>query len=34
MTQEQRARKVPVSDLDVEATRKANADRGVEFRFP
>jgi len=30
----QRARKVPVSDLDVEATRKANADRSVEFRFP
>src|SRR5437879_226451 len=27
----QRARKVPVSDLDVEATRKANADRSVEF---
>ena len=31
---EQRARKLPVSDLDVEATRKFNADRGVEFRFP
>jgi len=31
---EQRARKLPVSDLDVEATRKFNADRGVDFRFP
>ncbi len=31
---EQRARKMPVSDLDVEATRKLNADRGVEFRIP
>src|SRR5256885_5807100 len=29
---EQRARKIPVSDLDVEATRKVNADRGVEVR--
>ena len=31
---EQRARKVSMSDLDVEATRKSNADRGVEFRTP
>jgi len=31
---EQRARKVSISDLDVEATRKLNADRGVEFRIP
>ncbi len=31
---EQRARKIPVADLDVEATRKLNADRGVEFGFP
>jgi len=31
---EQRARKIPVSDLDVEATRKVNAEHGVEFRFP
>src|SRR6266542_3376328 len=31
---EQRARKIPVSDLDVEATRSVNADRGVDFRFP
>ena len=28
---EQRARKVPLSDLDVEATRAVNEDRGVEF---
>ncbi len=31
---EQRAQKIPISDLDVEATRKVNADRGVEVRFP
>ena len=31
---EQRARKIPISDLDVEATRKANAGRGVEVRLP
>ncbi len=31
---EQRALKIGVSDLDVEATRKLNADRGVDFRFP
>lgn len=31
---EQRARKIPISDLDVEATRKVNADRGVEVRLP
>jgi hypothetical protein len=31
---EQRARKIPISDLDVEATRKANEDRGVEVRLP
>jgi hypothetical protein len=30
---EQRARKIPVSDLDVETTKKVNADRGVEFRL-
>jgi len=34
MLTEQRARRVPISDLDVEATRKLNADRGVEFRTP
>jgi hypothetical protein len=31
---EQRARKIPVSDLDVEARKKVNADRGVEIRLP
>jgi len=31
---EQRARKISVSDLDVEATRKVNAEHGVEVRFP
>ena len=34
MLTEQRARKVSISDLDVEATKKLNADRGVEFRTP
>jgi len=31
---EQRARKIPISYLDVEATKKVNADRGVEIRLP
>jgi hypothetical protein len=31
---EQRARKIPVSDLDVEATKKVNSDRGVEIPLP
>ena len=31
---EQRARKTLVSDLDVEATTKVNADRGVGFQLP
>jgi hypothetical protein len=31
---EQRAQKIPVSDLDVEATRKVNAGRGVEVPLP
>ncbi len=31
---EQRARKIPMSDLDVEATKKVNANRGVEIRLP
>jgi hypothetical protein len=31
---EQRARKMPVFDLDVEATKNVNDDRGVEFRVP
>jgi len=34
MLTEQRARKMSMSDLDVEATRKLNADRGIEFRTP
>ena len=28
---EQRAQKIPVSELDMEATKKVNADRGIEF---
>jgi hypothetical protein len=31
---EQRARKIPVSDLDVEATKKVNSNRGVEIPLP
>jgi len=31
---EQRARKIPVSDLDLEATRQVNAGRGVEVPLP
>jgi len=31
---EQRARKVSISDLDAEATKKVNGGHGVEFRFP
>jgi len=31
---EHRARKIPVSDLDVAATKKMNAERGIEFRLP
>jgi hypothetical protein len=31
---EERSRKVPLSDLDVPATQKANEDRGVDFRLP
>jgi hypothetical protein len=31
---ERRAHKVPVADLDLEATKNANDDRGVEFRLP
>ena len=30
----QRARKFPLSDLDLAATKKANEDRGVEFQLP
>jgi hypothetical protein len=31
---EQQARKVPVDNLDIAATKKANDDRGVDFRLP
>jgi len=31
---EQRATKLPLSWLDIEATTKANEDRGVDFRLP
>jgi hypothetical protein len=31
---EQRARKIPLADLDIPATKKANDDRGVEFQIP
>jgi len=31
---EQRARKISVSDLDVEATKEVNAGRGIDFRLP
>jgi hypothetical protein len=30
----QRARKIPLADLDIPATKKANDDRGVEFQLP
>ncbi len=31
---QQRARKIPVSELNIPATRKANEDHGVEFSTP
>lgn len=31
---QQRARKIPVSELNIPATRKANEDHGVEFAVP
>ena len=31
---EGRAHKMPIADLDLEATKNANDDRGVEFRLP
>ena len=31
---EQRARKIPLTELDIPATKKANDDRGVEFQLP
>ncbi len=31
---EQRSRKIPIAELDVPATTKANEDRGIDFRLP
>jgi len=31
---QQRARKIPIAELDVPATTKANEDRGIDFRLP
>jgi hypothetical protein len=31
---ERRARKIPVSELNIHATRKVNEDHGVEFSVP
>jgi len=31
---EQRARKIPLADLDIAATQKANENRGIEFQIP
>jgi hypothetical protein len=31
---EQRARKIPIAELNVQATTKANEDRGIDFRLP
>jgi hypothetical protein len=31
---EQRARKIPLSEIDLAATRKVNEDRGVDFEIP
>lgn len=31
---QQRARKIPVSELNIPATRKVNEDHGVEFSIP
>lgn len=31
---EQHARKIPLSELDIAATQKANEDRGVDFEIP
>jgi hypothetical protein len=30
----ERARKIPLADLDIAATQKANEDRGIEFEIP
>jgi hypothetical protein len=31
---EQRSRKIPIADLDVAATAKANDARGIDFQLP
>jgi hypothetical protein len=31
---EQHSRKIPIAELDVPATTKANDDRGIDFRLP
>jgi len=31
---QQRARKIPIVELDIPATTKANTDRGIDFRLP
>jgi hypothetical protein len=31
---QQRARKIPIAELDIPATTKANADRGIDFHLP
>jgi hypothetical protein len=31
---QQRARKIPIAELDIPAMTKANADRGIDFRLP
>jgi len=31
---QERGRKIPIAELDVPATAKANADRGIDFRLP
>jgi len=31
---QERARKIPIAELDIPATTKANADRGIDFRLP
>jgi len=30
----QRARKIPLTELDIPATKKVNDDRGVDFQLP
>lgn len=31
---EQRAQKVPIGSIDIDATKKANAERGIDFALP